>query len=169
MLSTDESLLKELVSFLMPVMVESGSGYPINAINFIPSTFLGKYFFVQLTLYQYALKRGQLYIDFHLNIIHSGELSNFQIIYIYIYRQQVDSNTLIGCRYLFGVIVNTFPLELLMFSKPFTFMVGGTNIYGGIFIKFTSSHHSLFPLFLILVLWNYCDVVIGFCITSTCL
>ena len=58
MLSTDESLLKELVSFLMPVMVESGSGYPINAINFIPSTFLGKYFFVQLTLYQYALKMG---------------------------------------------------------------------------------------------------------------
>ena len=44
--------------------------------------------------------------------------------------------TLVGCRYLFGVTLNLLKnIELLMYAKPISFLVGSTNIYGGIFYQ----------------------------------
>ena len=100
-----------------------------------------------LTLYHYALKRGQLSLK--------------------ILRYHVKENNIVVCRYLFGSIVNLLPLELLVYPKPLEFLVGSINMYGIYFIKFTSSHNSPSLTFLILVLWNSSDVVIGFYITST--
>ena len=60
---------------MIPVMVEYVSGAPTNAKIFIMSIFLGRgIFFVPLTLNQYSLKRGQVYLNLYLNIINSGYL-----------------------------------------------------------------------------------------------
>ena len=50
-------------------------------------------------------------------------------------RYQVKENTLVGCRNLFGAIVNLLTHELLMYAKPIALMVGSTNINGGIFYQ----------------------------------
>ena len=60
---------------MMPIMVEYGSGAPINTINFILSILLGPgSFFVTLNLHKYALKRGPLPLDLYTNISKSEEL-----------------------------------------------------------------------------------------------
>ena len=46
--------------------------------------------------------------------------------------QQVENNNHDGWRDLFDAIVNVLPLGLLIYAEPLVFLVGGTNMYGGI-------------------------------------
>ena len=68
----------------------------------------------------------------------------------------------------FGVIVNLLPcLELLICAKPISFLIGSTNVYGIVFYQvYLLLQITNLPPFLNLVIWNFCDVVVGFCITS---
>ena len=60
----------------MPIMVKSGSGSPINAIQF--DSF---HIAWAQKLHHYALKRGQLYIDLYLNII---KLDSWVVLFYFI-------------------------------------------------------------------------------------
>ena len=76
---------------------------------------------------------------------------------------------LIGCRDLFSGILNLLQnLELLIYSEPLLFMVGGYNIYGGVFYQIYLLPHLTINYFSLL-LWNYGDVVVGCWINSTSL
>ena len=54
---------------------------------------------------------------------------------IYRYRQQSGYNTLVVCRYWFSDVVHLLSHELLIYAKSLAFMVGNTNIYGGVFYQ----------------------------------
>ena len=52
------------------------------------------------------------------------------------FRFHVADKSFVGCRDLFGIIVNLLPhLELLMYAKPISFLVGSNNVYGIIFYQ----------------------------------
>ena len=52
---------------------------PYNLIQYLLLGFRGRFF--SLTLHQYEIKRGQLYLDLYLNIISSEELDPFIFIF----------------------------------------------------------------------------------------
>ena len=114
-------------------------------------------------MYHYAVKRGQFSIDFYLNIINKGELGRFFIVF----RLRVEDNTLFGCIYLFGAIVNPLTHELLIYAKPLAFMISSTNTYGCIFYLIYLLPWLAITFVKILVLRNSGDVVAGSWITST--
>ena len=53
------------------------------------------------------------------------------------FRGPVVDKAIVGRRDLFGVTVNLFPyIELLIYAKPTSFLVGSKNSYGIIFYQF---------------------------------
>ena len=75
----------------------------------------------------------------------------FLSFYSFSFRYQVAYNICVGFRDLFGAIVKLLlHLELLIYSKPISFLVNSTNVHGIILYKCTSSHVAL-SLFLKLV------------------
>ena len=80
----------------------------------------------------------------------------------------VSEKALDGSIYWNGVIVNLFPcLDLLIYSKPISFLIGSTNVYRILFYQvYLLLRITNLPPFLNWVMWNFCDVVVGFCITS---
>ena len=117
-------------------------------------SFLGE----EVVVYHYSiplfLKKVQNSLDWYHNTIKSGSW--------------VEDNTRVQCRYWFGVILNLLTHEFWMYDQSLLFLFGSTNIYRGVFYQI-----YLLPcltindfIFLSLVLWNYCDIVVGFWIAS---
>ena len=58
------------------------------------------------------------------------------LILLFYFRCHVAEESLVGRRDLFGSILKLLQhLELLMYSKPISFLVGITNVYGVIFYQ----------------------------------
>ena len=74
----------------------------------------------------------------------------------------VAEKYLVGRRDWFGVIVNLLlHLELFIYAKPISFLVGSTNVYVIIFYQMYLLPYPIIPAFFYLVLWNPGDAVFG--------
>ena len=98
------------------------------------------------------------------------ELVFFLIFWFYLicYVAQKD---IVGPRDQFGLILNLLPhLELLMYAKPISLLVGSTNFYGIIsYQMYLLPWITASPPFFYLVPFNSGDVFFGCWVTSTCL
>ena len=115
-----------MVSLLVPIIVDYGSGTPINFIEFILSILLWCVSFFSLALKNYVFNSGHFSIDLYLNITKSedfGPLKKMITGWI--------ECSLFVCGEIFGEIVHLLPIELSMYDKPLSFLIGSTNMFGG--------------------------------------